>query len=185
MPPAPWVSAMAQGTGLEALTRAYEAFGQPQGKPTGGGSPTSSPTTPYLQIAHRALSIFRVAPPVGVRVGTPIGARYLQYSFAPGVDIINAFLQSLIGLYDYAHVSGDRQAAALFAAGDRQARAELPRFDTGSWSLYQPGVLDTISYHELVTGFLQELCDRTKAAVYCREAQRFTSYLKHPPASVS
>jgi hypothetical protein len=180
----PWVSAMAQGTGLEALTRAYEAFGQPQGKPTGGGSPASSPATPYLRIAHQALSIFSVAPPVGVRVGTAIGARYLQYSFAPGADIINAFLQSLIGLYDYAHVSGDRQAAALFAAGDRQARAELPRFDTGSWSLYQPGVLDTISYHELVTGFLQELCDRTKAAVYCREAQRFTSYLNHPPASV-
>ncbi len=181
----PWVSAMAQGTGLEALTRAYKAFGRGSRKPTGGGSPVTAPATNYLQIAHRALSIFSVAPPVGVRVGTALGARYLQYSFAPGVDIINAFLQSLIGLYDYAHVSGDGQAAALFAAGDRQARAELPQFDTGSWSLYQPGVLDTISYHELVTGFLQELCDRTKAAVYCREAQRFQSYLNHPPASVS
>jgi hypothetical protein len=181
----PWVSAMAQGTGLEALTRAYKAFGRGARKPTGGGSPATAPATNYLQIAHQALSIFSVAPPVGVRVGTSLGARYLQYSFAPGVDIINAFLQSLIGLYDYAHVSGDPQAAALFAAGDRQARAELPQFDTGSWSLYQPGVLDTIDYHELVTGFLQELCDRTKAAVYCREAQRFASYLNHPPASVS
>jgi hypothetical protein len=181
----PWVSAMAQGTGLEALTRAYKAFGPGGGKPTGGGSPAAPPATRYLQIAHRALSIFSVAPPVGVRIGTALGARYLQYSFAPGVDIINAFLQSLIGLYDYAQVSGDRQAARLFAAGDRQARAELPQFDTGSWSLYQPGVLDSIDYHKLVTGFLQELCDRTKAAVYCREAQRFASYLSHPPASVS
>jgi hypothetical protein len=181
----PWVSAMAQGTGIEALTRAYKAFGPGPGKPTGGGSPTTAPATRYLQIAHQALSIFSVAPPVGVRVGTALGARYLQYSFAPGVDIINAYLQSLIGLYDYARVSGDHQAAALFAAGDRQARAELPQFDTGSWSLYQPGVLDTIDYHKLVTGFLQELCSRTGAAVYCREAQRFGSYLNHPPASVS
>jgi hypothetical protein len=180
----PWVSAMAQGTGIEALTRAYKAFGSGPGKPTGGGSPVASGTH-YLQIAHRALSIFSVSPPVGVRIGTPLGARYLQYSFAPSVDIINAFLQSLIGLYDYAQASGDHQAAALFAAGDRQARAELPQFDTGRWSLYQPGVLDTIDYHKLVTGFLQELCDRTRAAVYCREAQRFTSYLSHPPASVS
>src|SRR5206468_10867881 len=100
-------------------------------RPTGGGSPSAPPATGYLQIAHRALSIFTVAPPVGVRMGTAIGARYLQYSFAPGVDIINAFLQSLIGLYDYAQVSGDRQAAGLFATGDRQAQAELPQFDTG------------------------------------------------------
>jgi hypothetical protein len=180
----PWVSAMSQGTGIEALTRAYLTLA-PAGKPTGGSSLASPPATRYLQIAHQALSIFTVAPPVGVRVGTPLGARYLQYSFAPGVDIINAFLQSLIGLYDYAQASGDRQAAGLFAAGDRQAQAELPQFDTGSWSLYQPGVLDTIDYHELVTGFLQELCDRTQAAVYCREASHFQSYLSHPPSSVS
>ena len=176
----PWVSAMSQGTGLEALTRAYKTVAP--GAPTGGGSPGASPGVRYLQIAHQALSIFNVAPPTGVRIGTGLGARYLQYSFAPGVDIINAFLQSLIGLYDYAQVSGDREAAALFAAGNREAQAELPHFDTGSWSLYQPGVLDTLSYHELVTGFLEELCARTKAHIYCYEAQRFTQYLHHAHA---
>jgi D-glucuronyl C5-epimerase C-terminus len=177
----PWVSAMAQGTGLEALTRAYKTLAT-SGKPTGGGAVGSPPATRYLRIAHQALSIFTVPPPVGVRIGTSIGARYLQYSFAPGVDIINAFLQSLIGLFDYSRASGDHAAAALFAAGDRQARAELPSFDTGSWSLYQPGVLDSIDYHKLVTGFLEELCARTQAHIYCYEAQRFTDYLKHPPA---
>jgi hypothetical protein len=177
----PWVSAMSQGTGIEALTRAYLSLA-PTGKPTGGVSLAFTRGPNYLRIAHQALSIFTVAPPVGVRIGTPLGARYLQYSFAPGVDIINAFLQSLIGLYDYSQASGDPQAAALFAAGDRQAQAELPKFDTGSWSLYQPGVLDTIDYHKLVTGFLQELCDRTQAPVYCREADRFQSYLSHPPS---
>jgi hypothetical protein len=180
----PWVSAMSQGTGIEALTRAYKSL-QGSAQPTGGGSPVAPPATGYLQIAHQALSIFTFAPPVGVRVGTSLGARYVQYSFAPRLEIINAFLQALIGLYDYAQASGDRLAAGLFAAGDRQAQAELPQFDTGSWSLYQPGVLDTIDYHKLVTGFLQELCARTSAAVYCDEAQRFQSYLNHPPASVS
>jgi D-glucuronyl C5-epimerase-like protein len=181
----PWVSAMAQGTGIEALTRAYMTLATASRKPTGGGSLASPPAAKYLQIAHRALSIFTVAPPVGVRVGTALGARYLQYSFAPGIDILNAFLQSLIGLYDYAQASGDRLAAGLFAAGDRQAQAEVSQFDTGSWSLYQPGVLDSIDYHKLVTGFLQELCDRTKASAYCQEASRFQSYLSHPPSSVS
>ena len=58
----------------------------------------------------------------------------------------------------------------------------MPQFDTGAWSLYQPGVEDTLSYHELVTGFLQQLCTRTKVPVYCVTAQHFTAYLTTPPA---
>jgi hypothetical protein len=161
----PWTSAMSQGTALEALTRGYQASGDAN----------------YLQIAQQALPIFSVAPETGVRERTPLGARYLQYSFAPGTDIINAFLQSLIGLYDYGQVSGSLIAQQLFAAGNAQAQSELPRFDTGAWSLYQPGSEDTLSYHELVTGFLQQLCQRTDAPVYCTTADHFESYLTTPP----
>jgi hypothetical protein len=168
----PWVSAMAQGTGIEALTRAAKAFG----RGSGPGAAT------YLQVAQQALGIFTVAPPGGVLVPARHGARYLQYSFAPGTDILNAFLQSLIGLYDYAHVSGSAQAKRLFAAGDAQARAELPSFDTGAWSLYQPGVEDTLDYHQLVTGFLDQLCSKTGASAYCTTAQHFHAYLNTPPA---
>ncbi len=162
----PWASAMSQGTALEALARAYKAFGD----------------SAYLSLAHRALPIFTAAPTAGVREATPAGARYLQYSFAPRLDIINAFLQSLIGLYDYAQVGTDPLAARLFAAGDAEARAEVPHFDTGAWSLYQPGVEDTLDYHELVTGFLDQLCSRTGAPAYCVTAQHFQAYLKTPPA---
>lgn len=162
----PWTSAMSQATGLEALTRGYEAFGNKN----------------YLSIAGRALPIFSVRPPVGVNLRTSLGTRYLQYSFAPGASILNAFLQTLIGLYDYAHISGNPQAARLFAAGDAEARAEVPTFDTGAWSLYQPGVEDTLDYHTLVTGFLQQLCARTHALPYCTTATHFEAYLKTPPA---
>jgi hypothetical protein len=161
----PWVSAMSQGTALEALSRAYKVTHQQS----------------YLTLGHSALSLFGAGPPTGVRIGTSLGARYLQYSFAPHTDIINAYLQSLIGLDDFAHVSGDRRAAALFAAGDAQARAELPQFDTGAWSLYQPGIEDSLNYHELVTGFLQQLCSLTQASVYCATAQHFATYEHTPP----
>jgi hypothetical protein len=161
----PWTSAMSQGTGIEALTRASEAFDDPN----------------YLTLAHEALPVFTAPPPVGVRVPTTLGARYVQYTFAPNALILNAFLQSLIGLYDYAQVSHDTEAQQLFAAGNTEAEAEVPRFDTGAWSLYQPGIEDTLSYHELVTGFLQQLCTRTKAPVYCVTAQHFTAYLTTPP----
>jgi hypothetical protein len=162
----PWVSAMAQGTALEALTRAYEAFQDPS----------------YLRVAASALPLFFAGPPVGVRVPTRIGARYLQYSFAPGASIINAFLQTLIGLYDFTKASGNAGAEQLFAAGNAEALAEVPSFNTGAWSLYQPGEEDTLGYHELVTGFLQQLCSRTSADVYCTTAQDFEQDLKTPPA---
>jgi hypothetical protein len=162
----PWTSAMSQGTGIEALTRAFRAFKDPS----------------YLQLAHSALAVFTRQPGVGVAVPTPRGSRYVQYTFTPGTEILNAFLQSLIGLYDYAQASGDPLAERLFAAGDAEARWEVPHFDTGAWSLYQPGVEDSLDYHTLVTGFLQELCQRTKAPVYCITAQHFQAYLKTPPA---
>ena len=161
----PWTSAMSQGTGIEALTRAYLASHQ----------------TSYLQLAHEALPVFTAPPPVGVREPTALGAWYVQYTFEPNTLILNAFLQSLIGLYDYAQVSHDPLAQQLFAAGNAEAESEVPHFDTGAWSLYQPGVEDTLSYHELVTGFLQQLCTRTQAPVYCVTAQHFTSYLTTPP----
>jgi hypothetical protein len=160
----PWVSAMAQGTAIEALTRGYEAFHDPS----------------YLTIAAQALPLFSTAPPAGVRIATHLGARYLQYSFSH-VSIINAFLQSLIGLYDFAHVSGNPVAQQLFDAGDAEALAEVPHFNTGAWSLYQPGQEDTLSYHELVTGFLQELCSRTQASAYCTTADDFQKDLTTPP----
>jgi D-glucuronyl C5-epimerase C-terminus len=162
----PWTSAMSQGTSLEALSRAYLAFHDPT----------------YLDLAGSALAIFNDRPPVGVRIPTQLGTRFLQYSFAPGTSIINAFLQALIGLYDYAKVSGNAQATELFDAGNAEALAEVPEFDTGSWSLYQPGEEDPLSYHQLVTGFLQQLCTRTAAPVYCTTAQHFEADLRTPPA---
>jgi hypothetical protein len=75
----PWTSAMSQGTAIQALTEAYEAFHDES----------------YLDLAKRALAIFKEGPPTGVSVRTRRGSRYLLYSFAPGAAVINGFLQSL------------------------------------------------------------------------------------------
>jgi hypothetical protein len=167
----PWTSAMSQGTALQALANGYRA--------TGNSS--------YLAIAQRALPLFRTRPPAGVAAKTRRGIRFVQYSFDPPRrdEVINAFLQALIGLNDYANISGNAVAEHLFQAGNAEAEHEVPDFDTGRWSLYQPGQLDPISYHELVTGFLQQLCRITNAQVYCVTAEHFQAYLKHPPPGVS
>lgn len=165
----PWTSAMSQGTAIQALAEASEAFHDSK----------------YLDLARQALPVFHETSPTGVSVTTRLGRRFLLYSFAPGAAVINGFLQALIGLYDYAKVSKNPDAWRLFHAGDNEARAELPSYDTGSWSLYQPGQLDSVDYHELVTSFLQQLCARTHARIYCRIASRFRAYLHAPPPGVS
>jgi hypothetical protein len=162
----PWASGMAQGTALQALARASQLTGNPT----------------YASLAHTALGAFRLRPPTGVRVAVDGGNHYLQYTFAPRVKILNAFLQSLIGLYDYAQITGDPEAQAAFAAGDVAAQREVPRYDTGSWSLYSiPGSRSSWDYHDLVTTFLKNLCDRTGAEVYCRTAEKFALYESERP----
>ena len=74
--------------------------------------------------------------------------------------MINAFIQSLVGLFDLA-AAGDTSAATLFRAGNAQARLDVPRYNTGYWSKYDQYSDSTLSYHELLTGFLVDLCAQT------------------------
>ena len=92
--------------------------------------------------------------------------------------MLNGFLQSLVGLKDFADATGDRRARRLFRDGDRAARREIRRYDTGAWSLYSLGGNESdLGYHRLVRDFLVSLCERTKAGGYCAPAKRFDRYL--------
>jgi hypothetical protein len=163
----PWASGMAQATGIQALSRAGQRLGNPV----------------YLEAARQALKLFSLAPPVGVRLTTPIGARYLLYSFAPSQIVVNASVQTLVALHDYAEITRSAMAGRLYRAGDRQARLDVRAGDTGAWSLYQLGGTESdLSYHELLTGFLHNLCDRTRTEVYCTTAKAFSQDMKEPPA---
>jgi hypothetical protein len=162
----PWISGMAQATAMQALARASRLLRRPR----------------YLRAARAAIGAFHRRPPVGVRTRGPYGGlHYLQYSFAPRLYILNAFLQSLLGLYDYERISGDERALRLFRAGDREARRETPAHDTGDWSLYSfRGAESDMGYHLLLRDFLRRLCRRTDAVVYCSTGRRFTSYARDP-----
>ena len=97
-----------------------------------------------------------------MRVATKAGAWYAQYTYAPSDRIINGFIQSLVGLYDYTSITRDPLGLKLFEAGDAEARLATPRYDTGAWSLYDQYGESDLSYHELLTEFLQHLCERTR-----------------------
>jgi D-glucuronyl C5-epimerase C-terminus len=150
----PWTSGLSQGTAIQVLARASARFHEPA----------------LLADAHQALGIFQVPPPEGVRVHTHLGAYYAQYSYAPSDRILNGFIQADVGLYDYASISGDPLALSLFDAGDTQARAMVPHYDTGAWSLYDQFEESSLSYHELLTEFLKHLCERTRKGPPLAEA---------------
>ncbi|HEU0250021.1 MAG TPA: D-glucuronyl C5-epimerase family protein [Solirubrobacteraceae bacterium] len=177
----PWSSGLSQGTALQALSRAWSRTHE----------------TAYLDAAKEALGIFRTRPPAGVLEHRPAGSHYLEYTYAPGERILNGYIQSLVGLYEYAKLTGDPEGQALFEAGDANARTETPRYDTGAWSMYDQHSESDLSYHELLAEFLEHLCQKTQTGeplatakppvpiagdeVYCTTAKHFREYVKTPP----
>jgi hypothetical protein len=176
----PWTSGLSQGTALQALSRAYSRTHEAE----------------FLDAAKEALGIFKTHPSTGVRVSTSVGAHYLEYTYAPSDRILNGFIQSLVGLYEYAKLTGDPVGQQLFEAGDAEGRAEVPTYDTGAWSLYDQSSESNLNYHELLAEFLEHLCERTSKGkpltplagqiagdeVYCTTAKRFREDEKTPPA---
>ncbi len=77
-------------------------------------------------VALRGLGIFQTKPPAGVRIHAGNGAHYLQYSGLPRLKILNGFIQSLVGLYDFAALTGDPTALSLFESGDLAGRSGGP-----------------------------------------------------------
>jgi hypothetical protein len=162
----PWISGIAQGTAVQAMARGSQVLANPA----------------YLELGRSALGAFEAAPPTGVAAPTDGGTHYLLYSFDRRLRALNATLQAVIGLHDFAEIAQDPRALGLFQAGETAARAAVPRHDTGAWSLYAvPGRESDLGYHRLVRDFLSGLCERTGEATYCQTAERFTAYLYEKP----
>jgi hypothetical protein len=167
----PWISGMAQGTAMQALSRASKRLADPS----------------LLEVAARARGAFEIKTPNGVRVPQSAGDWYALYSFAPRLYVLNGHLQAVNGLRTYTEFApADTAARDRFRAGDTAARARLPSFDTGAWSLYsrpswKPGPEASLNYHTLNRDFARNLCRGTEEAVYCDASDRFTQYLKQDP----
>jgi hypothetical protein len=142
----PWTSGLSQGTALQLLSRDWSRFKEPT----------------VLTAAQEALGIFKTPPPQGVRVTSSLGARYLEYTYAPTDRILNGEIQALVGLYEYTSITKDPAGLKLFEEGDAEERARTPLYNTGYWSMYDQYGESDLDYHELLTEFLQHLCERTR-----------------------
>ncbi len=163
----PWMSGMAQATGIQALGRAAVLLDEPS----------------YVETARRALGAFETPPPRGVRTTGPGGGvHYLQYSNSPRLYIFNAFLQSLIGLHDFGKLA--RTNAPPGCSGPpsprRARRSRCLTWATGR-ATPTPAPSRPHEYHELLREFLASMCTRRLGRIYCQYAERYRGYQVDPP----
>jgi hypothetical protein len=154
----PWLSGLAQAVAAQALARAGEL-------------------TSNSELAVSAAHAYGVAARLVLRL--PSGPWIRLYSFDREI-VLNAELQSILSLEDYAALTGDGNAQTLGDALALTAKKLLPSFDTGAWSLYSLGGAEaTLDYETYVTQLLRKLAARD--AAWSDAASRFAAYLKQAP----
>jgi hypothetical protein len=156
----PWASGMAQAVAAQALARSGSML-QDAG---------------LVAAAARA---WASVPPLTQLL--PSGPWIKLYGFNSEV-VLNAQLQAILSLREYADATGDANATALADRMTATARALLPRFDTGDWSLYElGGFYAPRDYQLFVTQLLQKLAARTADPFWIDAYARFRSYYYDPP----
>jgi hypothetical protein len=156
----PWTSGMAQAVAAQGFARAASLLGEPS----------------YTDAAHRAFDAIG-----GRLVRTRPGGPWIRlYSFSTLV-VLNAQLQSVLSLRDYASLSGDTAAGRLADSMRAAAASQLAQFDTGFWSYYAlPHDDSPLDYHLYVVSLLQRLAKQDTR--FAAAATRFLAYTKQPPA---
>jgi D-glucuronyl C5-epimerase C-terminus len=156
----PWTSGMAQAVAAQAFARAGESLGSAR----------------LLAAARRAYASI----PGRLVRSVSAGPWIRLYSFSDLV-VLNAQLQSVLSLGDYARIL-DVEAARLLEARLRESsRSMLPRFDTGYWSHYSLGRESPLEYHEYVIELLRALGRRNGDSFWTDAGTRFRRYTEEPP----
>jgi heparosan-N-sulfate-glucuronate 5-epimerase len=163
---APWISSMAQGEGASLFVRIYKETGEEA----------------YADAARMALEPLSVRTADGGAMEL-LGGRPFpeEYPTDPPSFVLNGGIFSLWGMYDVGTGLGDERALATFEEGLDTLVANLHRWDTGWWSLYdiyprKHKNVASFAYHQL---HIDQL--RAMAAIAPREelllaADRFASY---------
>ncbi len=167
---APWISGMAQGEALSVLLRAHALSGDSRYHNT-------------AQAAWKALILPTEDGGVVSRFpdGSPLIEEYPKAGSVTGV--LNGFMFALLGVLEYASVTGDEEAVAWSHSLVSGLRHNLHRYDTGFWSVYDlflPRRLASFSYHRLHIAQLEALFRLTGETVFQAVAEQWRVYLASP-----
>jgi hypothetical protein len=159
---APWLSGMAQAVAAQAFAAAAALV------------PDRS--TAYQRAARNAYALI----PKRMLTSVAAGPWIRLYAFQ-SLPVLNAQLQSVISLKDYAAATDDPAAAELATRMQNAAAATLPKFDTGYWTYYAlPNDPSPVDYQQYVVQLLAKLSSADPRFAAART--RFAAYMKQPPA---
>src|SRR5208337_2929594 len=171
---APWYSGLAQGQGVSLLLRAY----------------TQTRCAKYQQAAEQAFAA--LTKPIaegGVLFEDDERNLWIEeYLVDPPTHILNGFMWALWGVFDYWLARSDALAKNIFDRGVETLVQNLPRFDTGYWSLYEQSgyeqsgarlkMLASPFYHQLHIVQLRVMSDLTGDARFTSVAERWEGYAR-------
>src|SRR5208337_3913494 len=141
---APWYSGLAQGQGVSLLLRAH----------------AHAASQKYQSAADKAfVALTRPIAEGGVLLEdvSEHNEKNLwieEYIVDPPTHILNGFIWSLWGVFDYWLTRGDATAKEIFERGVKTLIGNVAYFDTGYWSLYEQSstrrrMLASSFYHRL------------------------------------
>lgn len=150
---APWISCMSQGEAASILVRGYLV----------------SSNKNYLEHAELSLEPFFLSIKEGGVASTlSDGSLFLEeYPSKNPPHVLNGFLYALIGLYEFARVSGSVKHFDLFRTLVESLQQNISIWDIGKWSLYEDPKISvmenwcTPSYHNLQITQLLWLNEKT------------------------
>ena len=164
---APWYSALAQGQGISVLVRAHKESGESR----------------YIEAARMVFASFhREIRDGGVAVTDESGDLWFEeYIVSPPTHILNGFIWSSWGVYDYFLATKDDSAHKLFSRAVRTLLHNLERYDLGFWSLYEQSgtrlpMVASPFYHQLHIVQLRVMHCLTGEAGFARVADLWESY---------
>jgi heparosan-N-sulfate-glucuronate 5-epimerase len=168
---APWYSGLAQGQGVSLLARAYYETGAKR----------------YVEAAEAAyIPLTLEIEKGGVAYRDAESYWWLEeYLTAPPTHILNGFLWATWGVHDYAHLTQREEVGRFFENLVGTLTRNLPRYDTGYWSLYELGdtwlpMVTSPFYHRLHVIQLRIMGRITREPRFEEMASRWEAYLRNP-----
>jgi heparosan-N-sulfate-glucuronate 5-epimerase len=161
----PWRSGMAQGAGLDILSKAHQIKKDPA----------------YLISAKYALNAFLV----DVKNG---GVTYQdsdeewwieEYIGTGGLEsrVLNGAIYALLDIYEFWKITGDAKAWEVYHKGLNSIIKRLPKYDTGWWSYYDAiGTIATQKYHKVHIELLRDLYNISGEEIFLQYSNRWANY---------
>lgn len=155
-------SSMAQGEAASLLIRAYEVF----------------KTENYLIAAKKALDYMLIPLEQGGTTKYDGDDIYLYEGTADPL-ILNGWIFSLWGLWDYCKVVEDEKLQVILDKTISSLERSLPRFDIGYWSMYEDGMrICSPFYHGLHVAQLDVMYELTGIFAFKEYADKWDRYQK-------